>query len=302
MTEIIVGIDRSRGAEDALAFAAALAKVTGASLRLACAFPYEPRGALNAAYEELLLSDARGVLDAARERLADPDVPTHAIADLSPARALQHLAIQTGAALVVVGSTHRGRLGRVLPGATGERLLHGAPCSVAVVPHGWEDTAFRTVGAGFDCSPEAEAAVHGAHAVARRTGAVLRVMHVHDTTEFAAPPIVAGPAWPALRAEYEERSREALARVTDGLDGDTPVETTFMDGSPSGQLVAQSEDLDLLVLGSRGYGPAKAVMLGGVSHVVVRKAACPVIMQPRGARRGLEELFDGALASESANH
>ena len=45
------------------------------------------------------------------------------------------------AALIVVGSTHTGRAGRVLPGSTGERLLHGSPCAVAVVPTDYRDSA-----------------------------------------------------------------------------------------------------------------------------------------------------------------
>ena len=38
-----------------------------------------------------------------------------------------------------------------------------------------------------------------------------------------------------------------------------------------------------MVVGSRGYGPLKAVLLGGVSGQLIRSAACPVIVVPRGA-------------------
>ena len=46
-----------------------------------------------------------------------------------------------------------------------------------------------------------------------------------------------------------------------------------------------SNDVDLLVCGSRGYGPLGSVLLGGVSRRLVHRAACPVIVVPRGTER-----------------
>ena len=70
--------------------------------------------------------------DAAAERL---DAGTRVIpAGLTGPRAPHTSPRRPRADLVVVGSTHTGRLGRVFPGSTGEKLLHGAPCAVAVVP------------------------------------------------------------------------------------------------------------------------------------------------------------------------
>jgi nucleotide-binding universal stress UspA family protein len=53
-------------------------------------------------------------------------------------------------------------------------------------------------------------------------------------------------------------------------------------GDPAAVLAEASADrLDLLVLGSRDYGPVRSVLLGGVGHAVLRAAACPVIVVPR---------------------
>jgi hypothetical protein len=52
-----------------------------------------------------------------------------------------------------------------------------------------------------------------------------------------------------------------------------------------------TDNLDLLVCGSRGYGPLRAVLLGSVSRVVTSAAACPVIVLPRGVRASLEALL-----------
>jgi Universal stress protein family len=49
-----------------------------------------------------------------------------------------------------------------------------------------------------------------------------------------------------------------------------------------------------MIMGSRGYGPLRAALLGGVSHALVRKAACPVIILPRGSEPGLGALLEDA--------
>ena len=56
--------------------------------------------------------------------------------------------------------------------------------------------------------------------------------------------------------------------------------------------MAASEHLDLLVMGSRAYGPAHAVLLGGVSRRVIAGAACPVVVLPRGTAARFEALVD----------
>ena len=73
-----------------------------------------------------------------------------------------------------------------------------------------------------------------------------------------------------------------------------------MMGDPVGDLVGESEDADLLVLGSRGYGRDAPVLLGGVSGRMVRKSACPVIVVPRGVERPLEDLFPPVSQMEPA--
>jgi nucleotide-binding universal stress UspA family protein len=65
--------------------------------------------------------------------------------------------------------------------------------------------------------------------------------------------------------------------MPDGLQA----EARLLDGDPAEALVAESEALDLLVAGSRGYGPVRSVLLGSVSRALVRGAACPVVVSPR---------------------
>jgi nucleotide-binding universal stress UspA family protein len=301
MSEIVVGFDDSPGAQDALAFAATLAADTGASLRLVGAFPYDdvPIRASNRTYREYLRQDWQAALDKAAGTVETVETVTNAIADMSPPRALHDVAERTGAALVVVGSTHHGPVGRVVPGSTGERLLHGSPCPVAIVPHGYADAApIRTVGVGYDGSEESEVALVAACQAARRFGAALRVIRIYDATRFGAPALMTIPGEVAYHENYEARQREGLDEAVAALPADVHAETLFIAGPPGPELAAQTEHVDLMVVGSRGYGPRAAVMLGGVTHTVIRKAHCPVIVLPRGSY-GLEPLF-GTAAEATA--
>jgi len=56
-------------------------------------------------------------------------------------------------------------------------------------------------------------------------------------------------------------------------------------------LVERSAGLDLLVCGSRGYGPVRTVLLGSVSHALAHHARCPLMVLPRGSERRLERLL-----------
>ena len=283
MSTIIVGVDGTERSADALTFASRLARRARADLLLACAYPYDDAAAhVDAERRHELRETAQATLDRLI-LLVDRGVPaaTRTIADRSPARALHTLAVHERAALLVIGSSHRGSVGRVFAGTIAERLLHGAPCSVAVVPRGAPMRDLRTIAVGWDGSAEAAAAVAAASAVARPGGAELRLVEVVD------------------RAGRERGQAAALEGVIASLPDDVRAEPVVLEGDPVDALAAQSERADLLVLGSRGYGPYRAVLLGSVSGRVVRTAACPVIVVPRGVVAPLEDLFRPVLLSRA---
>jgi nucleotide-binding universal stress UspA family protein len=291
---ILVGYDPRSRDRAAVRFGVTAARFTGAPLIVACVCS----AAGGDGHAEELASEA---IPALEELRADLDVAAE-IRELrghSAPHALHEAAEREGAALLVVGSTPRSTVGRVLPGSTAERLMHGAPCSIAVVPHGWEEHGkLDPIGVGYTPTGEGMEALRAAHALARKAGATLRVI----TVVRPSSPVFA-PTEPTLpdRAERvdvedvegahmleaENAAREALAAV-DGRDVTAEIEA-FVD-DPADVLVRVSEHLDLLVCGSRGYGPLRAVLLGGVSRRVVAEAHCPVIVLPRGVKAPLEAL------------
>jgi nucleotide-binding universal stress UspA family protein len=305
MTTILIGVDGSPGSDDALAFAQPLAAESGATVLLASAFRYDdtPSRASNLAFRNDLKAEAERTLRRAADRLERIDparVETTAIASTSPARALDGLAQSHHVELIVVGSAHTGRLGRIVPGSTAERLLHGAPCPVAVVPKGYrpQHGAQRPqIGVAYDGSQESEAALHAATRIATALGGQLRVIKVFDATSYAAPALMGGPGYTEMRATIEQDVEDSLEDTIAGLPEAVHPEPVFLTGDVVHELVTQSTGLDLLVAGSRGYGPARAVLLGGVTGRLIREAACPLLVVPRGHETPLADLFGAAAAA-----
>jgi nucleotide-binding universal stress UspA family protein len=293
MSEIIIGVDGTERGEDAIAFGRRLAAFAGARIVLANAFPYEDIRSrpTSLAYRDALREDSEALLSAARDRYG-LEASTRTFPSTSPARALHEIAETDGAALVVVGSSHVGRARRVLPGSTGERLLHGSPCAVAVVPKGYREEQHaspRRIGCGIDGSEESLAALHGAVELARALDAELEVIR-------AFAPHVA-PVDAEMLAELESEARAQLDETVQALPAAIQAGRVFIERDPAELLVERSHELDLLVIGSRGYGPLHAVLLGAVSGRVMRDAACPVIVVPRGAKVPLEALLTAGKAT-----
>ncbi len=232
-------------------------------------------------------------------RLAVPFEP-RLLYDFSVPRALNDAAADTGAALIVLGSTNRSVAGRVLPGSTAERLLHGAPCAVALAPKDFRRRKPETIAVAFADTPEGHRALRAAHALAARAGAMLRVVSVlHPSVGLGggfaqvAPPPRGVDLKSHERAAHESALHHALLALGTGVE----VETELHVGDPADVLIPISEQVDALVCGSRGYGPLRSVLLGGVSRRLVDGARCPLLVLPRGVEDPLGGLLDAAVAS-----
>jgi nucleotide-binding universal stress UspA family protein len=190
--------------------------------------------------------------------------------------------------MIVVGSQRHGARRRISPGSTGERLLHGAICPVAVAPRGFRerevDAPIQRIGVAFVDTPEGREAVTVAGELAGETGATLTLYTVVARRAEVLSPIIGLDAEEAFLATVREDVRDAMGRVRAAIPDAVTVHEELLEGDTVEALAALDEhEVDLLVCGSRGYGPLRRVLLGGVLRRLVRRAACPVVVVPRGA-------------------
>lgn len=285
---VIVGVDGSERSIDALALADRL----GAALRLpvviAYVHPFRQVSSLLAPgeYERLVREVAESTFDQVREYLRSvPEPRMKLVSDTSPAAGLHALAEREAAALIVIGSSHHSRIGRVLVGGTGERLLSGASAPVAVAPAGYaaDDPAMRAVGCGFDRSSESDRALAWAAEFARSASAGLSVLSVFERMLPASLAVGGGLRTASINDVLRRQCGEELAAAVSALGSGIDASQRLLDGDAELVLASESGELDLLVVGSRGYGPLRAVLLGSVSSALVRSAQSPLVVVPRGA-------------------
>lgn len=191
---------------------------------------------------------------------------------------LAELAEAERADLMVIGSTDRGRAGRVCLGSLGERALEGVPCAVAVAPRGFaeREAAIRAIAVGYDGSQASRVALRRAIGLGERNQASLLVL--------GAVEISLGLAGYETR-QSKELQRTAMERhlrhALETIPEDLPARSRLLSGPPSSALVAAARDSDLLVLGSRGsYGVDTRLTLGTVGAAVIEGAACPILITP----------------------
>lgn len=286
MRKIVIGFDGSEGSEDALRLGTAIAQAESAELVVAAALAYDPLLIAAEAYDQALAEHFDQLFAQVEHQLPGVEFVRRELRDASPGQALTDLADAEGTDMIVLGSTHRGKLGRVYPGSVGERLLNGAPCAVAIAPRGYarrEHYGLGVIGVGYDGTQESQLALAEAERLAEQLKASLRLIAV-------VPPV---PVTPSRISHTEVGYTDVLRRhFRDVLDVGasklgyaTAVEAVLEEGDPAAALAAQGVELDLLVIGSRGYGPVRRALLGGVSAEVMRTAPCPVIVVPRASTR-----------------
>ena len=277
--KILVGYDGSDGGRDALELTRVVAEATGASVLLVTVLPYGP---LPIAYEMLEDEEAERaapLFEEAKERLAGIEVESRAFGGGTPAGVINDLAEREKIDTIVVGSPHRGPVGRTLIGSVADGLLHGAPCEVTVAPRGYdaeEHGPFRTIAVAYDDTPESKAALARAETIALSCRATIVIYTVSAPATVVPGAVGYTPAIPP-------EAGAIVTRAVKEVDDQVAATGRALSGVPASSIVEACEEAgaDLLVAGSRGYGPMMRVLLGSVSTQLAHKAPCPVLVVPR---------------------
>ncbi len=274
---VVVGVDGSEGGRDAIALAGRLAQ---AEITLAYVFRDDvhtrrgPRRSKNSKQGERASELLTRVRDEAGVKA---QLRWHGAASVG--RGLHELAESAAADLLVVGSSRRGLLGRVVSGDDTRGALNGAPCAIAIAPAGyWQhQAAVREIGVAYDGSPESRHALTVAKSLAREHGS--------NVSAFQAvwlPRYMFTGATPEEDAVLENLLAEARAEIA--AQGD--VEPRVAYGRPAEELALYGDSVDLLLVGSRSYGPGGRLVHGSTSAQLARSCRCPLLVLTRAAREG----------------
>ncbi len=214
-------------------------------------------GSVTTAHAEHICSRAVGY---ARE-LVDQQVPVSS--ELFHGELLDGLVELGRDARLVVLQRHVPGARRTDPPATSTKLASRASVPVVCVPGDWDDVRHGVVTLGVDDTGSCGPLLREALSAARARDATLRVLHV-------------APASSAGGREREISS--ALAEAVEGRN-DVAVSITVVESDdPAAELVAAMSTSDLLVIGRHHRRVPRGSQLGPVARIVVREAACPVLL------------------------
>lgn len=285
MTRIIVGVDGSEGSAAALRFARRESGLHGWPVTAVLAWgyldQYRGREPFDPHYDQ---ADAERAVAAMVADAVGADEGAHveavAVCEVAPKALIE--AARPGD-LLVVGARGLGGFKALLLGSVSRQCVDHAPCSVAVVRPGLRraDGAVEHVVVGVDGSEFARAALAWAVQEGRARHAVVQAVHAWSM------PTPFGPAamGPFVTVEDPAPFEEAAARSLDAVVGDADVERVLVNGSAASALLDAATGADLLVVGARGVGGFRGLLMGSVSRQAAEHAPCPVVVVRQAAPR-----------------
>lgn len=184
------------------------------------------------------------------------------------------LAEAAHADLLAVGQNGLGAVRDFLLGSVTGALLHESSCPVGVVPAVLPERHGRIV-VGVDSSEASSAALHWAIDEADRHEAELTVVHAwHYPYKLTIDGTARGSALSQVDAALvvDEAVELARARMAGDAIG------RLVEASPAQALLDAGGAADMVVVGSRGRGGFRSMLLGSVAHAVAARASCPVVV------------------------
>lgn len=291
--KILVGVAPDDAGDDALALAAVLARVSGARLVLGHIHPppydFPSLTSVDAEWRAFIEERAEAAVQRARDVLARDwgidDVETVVAAHASRGRGLLALIEEFDARIVVIGPAPGGDKGHISLGSISDRLLHGSSAAVALAPEGYRDTApdaLERIVVGFRMGEESEQALRTALRLADD-----RDIRVELLTLILRPTRMVGAR---TRRETEqaivdlmtERAAAAQLACLDSL-GRPELPARVVRGDTTDRALSRFDwhEGDLLCLASSTEGPIHRVVLGDLTHRILRASDVPAIVLPR---------------------
>lgn len=275
---VVVGVDGSESSRHAVSWAVDEARARNLPLHVISAwhsdYGAEALGPLVPTIED----DSRSLLDTttAEVRRIAPELSV-TTQSLRSQAASALIAASRHADTVVVGSRGLGAVREAFVGSTSMQVAAYASCPVVVVREVAHTEAVSRVVVGVDGSELSVEATGYAFAQAAQRGIGLTVIHAWTLNAYSSGLAMSAlsDVWADLETEQEIITSAAVAGWREKYP-DVDVRTHVVEGRPADILVDSSERAALVVVGSRGRGGFRGLLLGSVSRNVLHRAHCPV--------------------------
>ena len=291
---ILCPTDFSEFAKRALHQAVPLARWYGASLTALHVvpaavpvdgmFPYALPPLANQGVRARLDEDLREFLAPAREAGVACDA---ALREGAVTGRILEMAGALPADLLVMGTHGQGGLERLLLGSVTESVLRKAPCPVLTIPHeeraGSGPAPFKRVLYATDFSPAADHALAYAMSLAEEAQGVLILVHVMEGPTLAATTSGLPVNVSRWTGDLALDARRALGNAVPAAARDwCAVEEVVAFGRPAEEILrlAREREAQLIVVGVHGRNALDLMLFGSTTHLVIRKAPCPVLTIP----------------------
>jgi len=285
LVRISAAVDSHPEGQDAAMLAAAIARATGGDVTLLAIEPDLPLVVPGLDWRRVR-RETVAMLDRLQATYM-PKAHTTIDTDLSIAQGIERVLRHNESDLVVVGSSRNAEVGEVAIGRHTRQLLQGCKCALAVAARGLNQRPsleLRRIAVGYDGGPEARAALATAVAIATGCDAELIVSGVVDDRIPALgwPSIWMGDyiqSWLEMTKEEELQLADRIEAAAKAHGVTATVQTQT--GKPSASLLELSADVDLMIVGSRRWGPLAHLLLGGTGEALMHGACCSVLVVPR---------------------
>lgn len=288
--QIVVGCDGSENSDRALDWAIREARALGGELKVVVSMgrPVAVDPSLYGPFLEAIEQEADRVAGAAVARALEAGVAAVGALERGDAAGVLVQGSDSAEVLVLGRRGRRGVRGRL--GSVSAAVSAHASCPVVVVPERWDPRAWEAPGAGpfagrvvvgVDRLGRDNPAVAAAARHAGRHGTGLTLVMV--VPEATSVPTGSADLDRAVHEQLTGPARALVDQVAEAVREDCPgldVRTYVFSGEPAERLVEAGRTAELVVVGSRGYGGFRGLLMGSVSQAVLNEAESPVMVVP----------------------
>ena len=290
---VVVGYIPHRGGRGALDLGLQLAHARGEAMAVVTVIPRQwqtpSMAKIDAEYAEYARQVGEEAEQQARDYLRDTSVEVEttyrATTGRSVSSALVETAQELGGSTLVIGSSADGPEGRIVTGATAEKLLHSAHVPLAISPRGYQSVAaagFTRLTCAFSDSESSVRTVAHAAELAKQLGVPMRVASFGVRHATMYPPEVGLTAEDSVLDSWADQAADAQRRLV--ADGVIDAAVPCVIGTGSGWVESVGsidwQRDELLAIGSSAAGPLARVFLGSRAAKLIRAAPVPVMMLP----------------------